>query len=253
MRKNITTVYLFLLSAILSIAFTFRWYRVWSFVYSRIYIPRIILRGVRLPLLHPNPKDALTIALKQDYNPDGIKELWDVCADPRLFEFKVQNTLFEEGNLRKESVDVFRDQVTKTVPTSNDCDDYARYLANSIDPVWSPYIVSVICYDKREMKWDMIPKIKGHAVCLFIDINKGTMSHIGNWNSKENVDPYQFEYSNFRELVEDLTYHMSDNKFQTVAWLVMDPDLRTCAWGMGQAPNDTVFDFILKKPTSIIG
>lgn len=243
MRKKITTVYVFLASVIFAIAFTFRYYKLWSRLYSWIFIPKRI-RNLE-PLLRPNPDEALSRTLKLPYRPDGHRELFDVCAAPGLAESKIIG--LESGEL----VDL---------STSNDCDDSARHVANSLDPVFSPYLVSIICTDRRELKYGIFPKFPGHCVCVWIEPsgNLGQdelqpIYHMGNWNSRKDIDAREFKFTDFAGVAKDLASKMAGDENDVLAWLVMDPYLRTCAWGIGMPPSMCAIELGKLRPMALIG
>ena len=121
-------------------------------------------------MLRSNPDEALTRALKIPYVPDGFKQLGDVCAPPGVLESKIIAIESEP----KENFD--REE-------ANDCDDYARLLANSLDSSLHPYMASIISIDRQEMKAGIFPKFPGHCVCIWVDLNEGhtgTIYHMGN-------------------------------------------------------------------------
>jgi hypothetical protein len=90
-----------------------------------------------------------------------------------------------------------------------------------------------------------------------MDLDDGTIYHIGNWNSRPKkrklANSREFGYSNFQKLAKDMAKQMAGNENDVLAWLIMDPDLRTCAWGMGIPPAFNALDIIDLKPTSLIG
>ena len=184
-----------------------------------------------MPMLHSERgTDSIQVPLsrvtKIPYVPDGAKELWDVCQPPGVVESKI---------IAIENNESFQ-------KTAMDCDEYARYLANSIESQHSPLLLSVLCVDKREMKWGIFPKFPGHMVCVVKnDPDDGKIYHIGNWNQKRNVegDPVgckkftHYAYNNMMDMVMDLTSSMAGDNGDVLAWIIMDKDLNVCTWGMG--------------------
>ena len=183
-----------------------------------------------MPMLHSEiGQDSIQIPLNRvtlvPYVADGPKELWDVCQPPGIVEDRIvaieNNQPHDKGAM--------------------DCDDYARYMANSIESLHSPLLLSVLCIDKREMKWGVIPKFPGHMVCIFKNSpGDGNIYHVGNWNQLKSVygdivgcrSFKHYAYKNLKEMITDLTKSMSGNEGETLAWIIMDQDLNVCMWGM---------------------
>ncbi len=249
MKKKLTKVYVLLTRVVLAFIFSFRIYRLWSKIYSLIFIDKRTRR--LLPNLYNGPHTPLARVSKVTYVPDGPKELWDVCQPPGVVEKRI---IAIENS---EPVD----------PGAMDCDDYARYLANSIETQFNPRLMSVLCIDKRELKWGIIPKFPGHMVCLWADSEfdeKGTgqIYHIGNWNQIKAGDKPEFRderhyaFNNLYDMAEALVNDMTGGEGELLAWIIMDRDLRVCQWGMYNSQELKEINSITissVRPGSIIG
>ena len=246
MKNKLTKAYIFLARAGLAFIFTFRIYRLWAKIYSLIFLDKETRR--HLPSLYSAIQVPLARVSKVPYVPDGPKELWDVCQPPGVVEKRI---IAIENN---EPYDT---------DGAMDCDDYARYLANSIESQFNPRLMSVLCIDKRTLKWDVIPKFPGHMVCLWTDFQydqdaSGKIYHIGNWNKRG--DGYHgerhFEFNNLSELADDLVHSMAGSDGEVLAWLVMDHDLKVCCWGLGNSPelkDINSMNLSSIRPTTFIG
>ena len=199
-----------------------------------------------MPGLHDHPQEPLERVSKLPYVADGPKELWDVCIPPGVVV------------KRCEGVDI---------PGPMDCDDYARYLANSIESQSNPRLFSVLCIDKRDLKWGIIPKFPGHMVCLWTkniytnhDSNGGLIYHIGNWNKRgKNKTPHPAEHFHSRNLFDmanSLVASMTAGEGEVLAWIIMDRDLKVCKWGLSASEElkdiDSI-ELISVMPKSFIG
>ncbi len=249
MKNKLTKAYIFITRVILAFIFSFRVYWLWSKIYSLIFIDKRTRR--LLPNLYNSPQTPLARVSKVTYVPDGAKELWDVCQPPGVVESRI--IAIENSEL----------------PDSGamDCDDYARYLANSIDSQLNPRLMSVLCIDKRELKWGIVPKFPGHMVCLWSDSEfdqngSGEIYHIGNWNQiKDGPNPEfrnerHYGFANLSDMAKQLVDDMTGGEGELLAWLIMDKDLKVCNWGMSNSMelkdiNSVTISSI--RPRSIIG
>ena len=250
MKNKLTKAYILLTRASLAFIFTFRIYRLWAKIYSWIFIDKETRR--HLPNLYSSPHTPLARVSKVPYVPDGPKELWDVCQPPGVVEKRI---IAIENNEPYDTTGAM------------DCDDYARYLANSIETQLTPRLMSVLCIDRRELKWDIIPKFPGHMVCLWADSQlnvdpSGKIYHIGNWNQitsgkdARHHDERYYNYDNLSELANDLTNSMAGEGGEVLAWIVMDHDLKVCCWGMGDSAelkDINSMSLASIRPTSFIG
>ena len=252
MKSKLTKAYILLARAGLAFIFTFRIYRLWAKIYSLIFIDKETRQC--LPSLYNTPQVPLARVSKVPYVPDGPKELWDVCQPP--------------GVVEKRIIAIENDEPYDT-KGAMDCDDYARYLANSIESRFNPRLMSVFCIDKRDLRWGIIPKFPGHMVCLWADSHydqnaSGKIYHIGNWNQRRDVhgnliEPWpmdRFGYNNLSVLANDLTKSMTGDKGEILAWIIMDHDLKVCCWGMGDSTELKDINSIMlasARPTSLIG
>ena len=230
MKKNLTKIYILLTRIVLALVFSFRIYFLWSRLYSLLFISK--RNRALLPTLHSEAGgDSIQVPLdrvtKVPYVPDGFKELWDVCQPPGLIESRI--VAIENG----EKYDT---------TGAMDCDDYARYMANSIESQHSPLLLSVLCIDKRDMKWEVIPKFPGHMVCVFTDNpSNGKVYHVGNWNQLRSINGdivgsrgiRHYGYDSLSEMALDLTRSMAGDTGEVLAWVIMDCNLHICGWGMG--------------------
>ena len=223
-----------------------------------MFIPKNIRN--MMPMLHAETGlDSIQVPLdrvvKVPYVADGPKELWDVCQPPGLIESRIVAIESEEEYDRDGAMD---------------CDDYARYLANSIESQHSPLLFSVLCIKKSEMKWGIIPQLPGHMVCLWTDniINEnasGKIYHIGNWNQIRNSttgeiigskDSRHYAYNSLLDMAQDLTRSMAGDDGEILAWIIMDQNLRVCKWGMGASSDLSDLNYIelqRVRPISLIG
>lgn len=236
MKKTLTKTYVFLAQILMAVIFSFRIYYLWSKVYSYIFINKRI-RDLQPALHSQRGVDSIQVPLdrvcKVPYVADGAKELWDVCSPPGVVESRIiaieNNEEYDKGAM--------------------DCDDYARYMCNSVEDQHNPLLLSVICIDNRELKYGIFPKFPGHMVCVLRDDpHDGKIYHVGNWNQLKSMqrDPVgardfkHYSYDTLGEMVEDLTRSMSGDNGKTLAWIIMDKDLKVCMWGMG--PSKYLFD-----------
>jgi len=252
MKSKLTKAYIFLARAGLAFIFTFRIYRLWSKIYSLIFLDKETRRC--LPNLYGTIQVPLARVSKVPYVPDGPKELWDVCQPP--------------GVVEKRIIAIENDEPYDT-KGAMDCDDYARYLANSIESQFNPRLMSVLCIDKRKLKWGIIPEFPGHMVCLWTDSQlsmdtSGKIYHIGNWNQRKDihgnlVEPWpadHYNYDNLSGLANDLVNSMAGDDGELLAWIIMDHDLKVCCWGLGDCPELRDINSISlssARPTSFIG
>ena len=252
MKKTITKAYIFLVQALLAFIFSFRIYYLWSKAYSFIFVKKNIRD--KMPMLHSEVgTDSIQIPLDRvtqvPYVADGAKELWDVCLPPGVVESRIKS--IESGEEHDKG--------------AMDCDDYARYMANSIESQHNPLLLSVLCIDDRELKHGVFPKFPGHMVCILNnDPCSGNIYHVGNWNQIKS--PYgdilgardftHYGYSNLGEMVADLTRSMTGGTGKTLAWIIMDKDLNVCMWGMGASAGlFDIFDIDLQyiRSKTILG
>ena len=227
MKNKLSNAYIFLVKAGLAFIFTFRIYWLWSKLYSVLFIDKKT-RNL-LPGLYNAPHVPLARVSKVPYVPDGIKELWDVCQPPGVVE---------------ERIIAIENSESYDINGAMDCDDYARYLANSIEDQATPRLLSVLCIDKRESKWGILPKFPGHMVCLWADSGfsstpDGKVYHIGNWNQQTDksgtlIEPKpaeHFAYNNLADMANDLVRSMTGGEGELLGWIIMDRDLKVCCWG----------------------
>lgn len=229
MKKLLTKSYIFLVQILLALIFSFRIYYLWSKIYSLIFIGKDI-RNLR-PRIHSNKRnDSIQIPLdrvcKVPYVADGAKELWDVCLPPGIVQSRIDD------------IEAGKDYDSGAM----DCDDYARYLANSIDEDHNPLLLSVLCVDKSDMFWGIFPKFPGHMVCILRDdTHDGKIYHVGNWNQLKSMkgepvgarDFTYYGYNTLGDMSLDLTRSMSGDDGEVLAWIIMDKDLNVCMWGIG--------------------
>ena len=249
MKNKLTKAYIFITRVILAFIFSFRVYWLWSKIYSLIFIDKRTRR--LLPSLYNSPQTPLARVSKVTYVPDGAKELWDVCQPPGVVESRI---IAIENSEPPDS-------------GAMDCDDYARYLANSIESQLNPRLMSVLCIDKRELKWGIVPKFPGHMVCLWTDPEfdqngSGEIYHIGNWNQiKDGPNPEfrnerYYGFANLSDMAKQLVDDMTGGEGELLAWLIMDKDLKVCNWGMSNSMelkdiNSNTLS--AERPLSIIG
>jgi hypothetical protein len=249
MKTTLSKAYIFLTRVVLAFVFSFRIYWLWSKIYSILFIDKRTRR--LLPNLYNSPHTPLARVSKVTYVPDGSKELWEVCQPPGVVE---QRIIAIENSEKPDS-------------GAMDCDEFARYLANSLESQLNPRLLSVICIDKRELKWGIIPKFPGHVVCLWSDSEynpdaSGNIYHIGNWNqiksgpTPEYRNERHFSFQNLSEMAAQLVDGMTDGHGELLAWMIMDKDLKVCCWGMGNSQdlkdiNSITISSI--RPRSIIG
>ena len=243
MKKTITKAYTFLVQALLAFVFSFRLYYLWSKIYSLIFIDK--KTRDKMPLLHSEVgSDSIQVPLDRvtqvPYVADGAKELWDVCLPPGVVESRINDI---EAGIEHDK-------------GAMDCDDYARYMANSIESQHSPLLLSVLCIDNRDLKYGIFPKFPGHMVCILNnDPHDKNIYHVGNWNQIRS--PYgdilgskdftHYAYSNLGEMVTDLTRSMTGGHGDTLAWIIMDKDLKVCMWGIGASAGlFDIFDIDLQ-------
>jgi hypothetical protein len=252
MKKNITKAYIFLVQIMLSVVVSFRIYYLWSKLYSFLFVSK--RNRMLLPTLHSESGvDTIQIPLdrvvKIPYVADGPKELWDVCQPPGVVESRI--LAVESGEPHDAG--------------AMDCDDYARYMANSIESQHAPLLLSVLCIDRRDMKWGILPKFPGHMVCILTDNpSMGDIYHVGNWSQTRSTrndiigarNFRYYSYSNISGLALDLTRAMAGDTGDMLAWIIMDHNLHVCAWGMGgssEVLNSTGIDLRNIKSKTLIG
>ena len=243
MKKTASSIYIFFAKVLLAFIFSFRIYYLWSKFYSFLFIKKHVRQ--LSPTLHSERgEDSIQVPLdkvcKVPYVADGAKELWDVCLPPGVVQSRIND--IEAGNIHDAG--------------AMDCDDYARYLANSIEDQHNPLLLSVLCVDKSKLKYGIFPKFPGHMVCIIRnDPYDGSIYHIGNWNQLRSVynDPVgsrrftHYSYNTLGDMVKDLTRSMSGEDGETLAWIIMDKDLKVCMWGLGPSESlDDIFDIDLQ-------
>ena len=253
MKTNLTKLYILLTRIVLALVFSFRIYFLWSKLYSFLFISKKNRNS--LPTLHSESgSDSIQVPLdrvtKVPYVPDGPKELWDVCQPPGLIESRI--VAIENGEVYDRE-------------GAMDCDDYARYMANSIESQHSPLLLSVLCIDRREMKWGIIPKFPGHMVCVFADNPANEkLYHVGNWNQLRSMSGNivgsrnirHYSYDTLSSMALDLSRSMAGDTGEILAWIIMDCNLRVCGWGMGEASEmltSTGIDLKNIKSKTLIG
>jgi hypothetical protein len=175
-----------------------RWSKVYRFLFQRKYKNIVLQTG--LSYSEANEK-----VNTLNWRPDKARELWDSCSSPQWVQYcidtKVLTGVQPEGPL--------------------DCDDFAVWLANVVDPIYEPRILSFSWANKRY-------KLKGHAVCV-CRLKNGKLIHIGNWGISK-------IFNNLTDLCEDMLTK-SDNKYP-IGWALFNKRLCKLSYGRNLPKKD---------------
>ena len=197
-------------------------YLIWANLYAFIYVDRATRRYQ--PEIYDDEDIHIPLerVLKLPYVPDGKRELGDVCLPPGVIENRIR------------AMECGEDYDTDG---PMDCDDYARYLANSIGEQHSPMLLSVIAVKDSELKWGWKPSFPGHMVCVWAEPHNGTSKiyHVGNWNRRSNGYRHErhYAYDSLADCVNDLAQSMAGDPGKLLVWILHDKDLKVCDWGVG--------------------
>ena len=168
--------------------YAFIWWKWWSKLYRLLFN-----RKYRKIKLDENLTyvEASKILEKLKWTPDKKMQLWDVVSSPEW----VQYCLSEVEN-------------TKIQPAGPlDCDEYACWATNCIDPKFDPRI---FCF-----AWQEDGKLSGHAMC-WIQSEDGRHYHIGNWG-------LYGPYNSIRPACEAIISHY--DQCRPIGWALLDKNL----------------------------
>ena len=197
-------------------------YCVWANLYALIYVDKATRRYQPEVYNNEDIHIPLERVLKVPYVPDGRRELGDVCVPPGVVENRIR------------AIEAGEDYDTEG---AMDCDDYARYLANSIGEDHSPMLLSVMSVRRTELKWGWKPEFPGHMVCIWAEPHSESSKiyHIGNWNRRSNGYRHErhYAYDSLADCVNDLAQSMAGEGGDLLAWVVQDKNLVVCEWGVG--------------------
>ena len=140
-----------------------------------------------------DPETAGLVLTLLRWQPDGGKELWDVCRSAEWVEYCIKNV--EEGF----------DQPSGAL----DCDEFANWAVNVLDHKYLPCMLTVAWVSSTK-------EILGHVLCIGRH-NDGRLFHLGNWG-------HHGGFISLRSLCKDIMDKTSSNEF--VAWGLLDAELK---------------------------
>lgn len=183
----------------------FLWWGAWSRVYRRLYHSEY--NSVTLPenLSLTQVQDNLS---KLNWQPDGLKELWDACGSPQ----RVQHILNKLSEGRPQPLGPM------------DCDDFSIWAAHVIDKNFYPRIFCFAWIDDKDCS------LKAHAMCLLRQPD-GRVFHLSNWGTSK-------AYPNLREICLDIL--QKTNSSESIGWCVLQKDLSILNVGL-ELPSGSMY------------
>jgi hypothetical protein len=161
-----------------------------------------------------DPESAGVVLTALRWQPDGGKELWDVCRSPKWVEFCLK--CLEDGY----------DQPAGAL----DCDEFAIWSAHVLAQKYAPYMLTTSWVSNDS-------EILGHALCIG-KLKDGRLFHLGNWG-------YHAGFSDLKELCEDIKDKARSDRF--VAWAILDLDMTVMSWGRGMPQGREFYNVLLGK------